>query len=113
MAAHECGAVVTVAGVRKPPGEETAGGVATWCVRRYGDLAAAGLLPRWVGSFLGRRSRALRSGSADCKEQNRSCAAVMEWDGDYREQRDGEHGHCRPIAGAAEVQHWDVASNVI
>jgi hypothetical protein len=33
--------------------------------------------------------------------------------GDYREQRDGEHGHCRPIAGAAEVQHWDVVSNVI
>jgi hypothetical protein len=36
----------------------------------------------------------------------------MERHGDYREQRDGEHGHCRPI-GAAEVQHWDVASNLI
>ena len=78
MAAHEGGAVVTGAGVRKPPGEETAEDVMRWCVRRYGDLAAAGLLPRWVGSFLGRRSRALRSGSAGCKEQNRSCAAVME-----------------------------------
>src|SRR6202045_2845674 len=28
------------AGVRKPPMEETAGGVARWRVRRYGDLAA-------------------------------------------------------------------------
>jgi hypothetical protein len=37
----------------------------------------------------------------------------MERHGDYREQRDGEHGHCRPRAGAAEVQHWDVASNLI
>jgi hypothetical protein len=37
----------------------------------------------------------------------------MERNGDYREQRDGEHGHCRSIAGVAEVQHWDVASNLI
>jgi len=29
----------TGAGVRKPPMEETAGGVARWRVRRYGDLA--------------------------------------------------------------------------
>src|SRR5580704_19499684 len=28
------------AGVRKPPMEETAGGVARWRARRYGDLAA-------------------------------------------------------------------------
>ena len=28
------------AGVRKPPKEQTAGGVARWRVRRYGDLAA-------------------------------------------------------------------------
>jgi hypothetical protein len=76
-------------------------------------LDTAGLLPRWVGSFFGRRSQARRNGSADCKGLNRSCAAVMERHGDYREQRDGEHGHCRPIAGAAEVQHWDVASNLI
>jgi hypothetical protein len=26
---------------------------------------------------------------------------------------DGEHGHRRSRAGAAEVQHWDVASNPI
>ena len=28
------------AGVRKPPMEETAGGVARWRVKRYGDLTA-------------------------------------------------------------------------
>src|SRR5258708_596429 len=37
---HEGGATHTGAGVRKPPKEETAGGVAWWRVRRYGDLAA-------------------------------------------------------------------------
>jgi hypothetical protein len=37
---HEGGAAHTGAGVRKPPMEETAGGVARWRVRRYGDLAA-------------------------------------------------------------------------
>ena len=40
MPAHEGGAARTGAGVRKPPMEETAGGVARWRVRRYGDLAA-------------------------------------------------------------------------
>src|SRR5712672_1252612 len=37
---HEGGAARSGAGVRKPPREETAGGVARWRVRRYGDLAA-------------------------------------------------------------------------
>jgi hypothetical protein len=37
---HEGGAARTGAGVRKPPMEETAGGVARWRVRRYGDLTA-------------------------------------------------------------------------
>ena len=37
---HEGGAARTGAGVRKPPMEETAGGVARWRVRRYGDLVA-------------------------------------------------------------------------
>jgi hypothetical protein len=40
MPAHEGGAARTGAGVRKPPMEETAGGVARWRVRRYGDLTA-------------------------------------------------------------------------
>ena len=37
---HEGGAARTGAGVRKPPMEETAGGVVRPRVRRYGDLAA-------------------------------------------------------------------------
>jgi len=37
---HDDGAARTGAGVRKPPMEETAEGVARWRVRRYGDLAA-------------------------------------------------------------------------
>ena len=37
---HAGGAARTGAGVRKPPMEETAGGVARWRVRRYGDLTA-------------------------------------------------------------------------
>jgi hypothetical protein len=45
------GAADTGAGVRKPPKEETAGGVARFCVRRYGDFDAGGLLPRCVESF--------------------------------------------------------------
>ena len=40
MPAHEGGAARTGAGVRKPPMEETAGGVARWRVRRCGDFAA-------------------------------------------------------------------------
>jgi len=40
MPAHEGGAARTGAGVRKPPMEETAGGVARWRFRRCGDLAA-------------------------------------------------------------------------
>jgi hypothetical protein len=36
-------------GVRKPPKEETAGGVTKLRVRRYGDLDAGGLLPGCVG----------------------------------------------------------------
>jgi hypothetical protein len=35
-----------VAGVRKPPKEETAEDVAGWFVRRYGDVDAVGLLPK-------------------------------------------------------------------
>ena len=37
---HDGDAARTWAGVRKPPMEETAGGVARWRVRRCGDLAA-------------------------------------------------------------------------
>src|SRR6202051_2077365 len=45
---HDGGAAHTGAGVRKPPREETAGGVARSCVRRYGEFDAGGLVPRCV-----------------------------------------------------------------
>ena len=42
---HDCGAAHTGAGVRKPPREETAGGVERVRVRRYGDFVVGGSLP--------------------------------------------------------------------
>jgi hypothetical protein len=42
------------AGVRKPPREETAGGVERSRVRRYGDFVAGGLLPRCVERWFGK-----------------------------------------------------------
>ena len=45
---HDGGAAHSGAGVRKPPREETAEGVAKLRVRRYGDFCAGGLLPRCV-----------------------------------------------------------------
>jgi len=45
------------AGVRKPPMEETAGGVARWRVRRYGDFVAGGLLAMCIERLFGKRSR--------------------------------------------------------
>ena len=52
---HEGGAARTGAGVRKPPMEETAGGVARWRVRRYGDCCACGVLPRSIERLVGKR----------------------------------------------------------
>ena len=43
------------AGVRKPPKEETAGGVVGLGVRSYGDFDAGGLLPTCVGCLFGIR----------------------------------------------------------
>ena len=48
------------AGVRKPPREETAGGVARR-VRRYGDFVAGGLCRMLVERVLRTRSRRLAS----------------------------------------------------
>jgi len=48
MPAQVDGATPSVAGVRKPPTEETAGGVAKQRVSRYGDFGAGGQLPRCV-----------------------------------------------------------------
>ena len=59
MPAHEVGAARTGAGVRKPPMEETAGGVARWRVRRYGDLAA--VVPECEHNFCD-MARTLRMG---------------------------------------------------
>ena len=54
---HEGGAADTGAGVRKPPKEETAGGVARMRVRRYGDFGAGGLVRSCVERSFGKRSR--------------------------------------------------------
>jgi len=43
----------TGAGVRKPPMEETAGEVARWRVRCYGDFVAGGSLSACVDHCLG------------------------------------------------------------
>ena len=45
---HDGGAAHTGAGVRKPPREETAGGVEQPCVKRYGDFGGGGLQPTSV-----------------------------------------------------------------
>jgi hypothetical protein len=70
-------------------------------------------LARWVEGTFGGQSRVRQGGLSDCKGQSRRRAAEMERHGDCREQRDGEHGHRRSRAGAAEVQHGDVASSLI
>jgi hypothetical protein len=56
MPAHEGGAAHTGAGVRKPPREETAGGVARRLVRRYGDFGNGGLQSTCVDRRFGKRS---------------------------------------------------------
>jgi hypothetical protein len=44
---HDGGAARTGAGVRKPPREETAGGVRGWRGVGYGDLSAADEVCEW------------------------------------------------------------------
>ena len=56
---HDGGAAHTGAGVRKPPKEETAGGVERLCVRRYGDLTA--VVPECEHNFCD-MARTLRMG---------------------------------------------------
>ena len=90
------------AGVRKPPKEETAGGVAVWGVRRYGDFDAGGLLPTYVGCLFGRRPVRRRARSAGHDMRNWSCAAVVERHDGYRWWREGEHDHCWSRAGEAD-----------
>ena len=51
------GAAHAGAGVRKPPREETAGGVAKLRVRRYGDFAGGGLLARCIDRLFGKQAQ--------------------------------------------------------
>jgi hypothetical protein len=66
----EGGAAHAGAGVRKPPREETAGGVARRRVRRYGDFGADGLLPESIERLFGKRSSRRRTKWLDCDRQN-------------------------------------------
>ena len=110
---HEGGAAHTGAGVRKPPMEQTAGGVSRLRGRRYGDFGAGGLLPRCVERLIGKRSLGWRAWSADRDGQNRGGAAEIDRRGGCPGRRTGEHGRGRSRAGEAEVQHWNVAANLI
>jgi hypothetical protein len=51
---HDGGAANTGAGVRKPPREETAGGVGRLRVKRYGDFGAGGRLPTPIERLFGK-----------------------------------------------------------
>ena len=94
------------AGVRKPPREETAGGVVWWRVRRYGDFGARSLLKRLFWN----RSRGRRTRSADRDRQNRRRAAEIERRDGYPGRREGESDHCRSRTGEAEVLPCDFAA---
>src|SRR3954465_7833938 len=54
---HDGGAAHTGAGVRKPPREETAGGVERPRVRRYRDFGVGGVWSRFADRRFGTRSR--------------------------------------------------------
>jgi hypothetical protein len=97
------------AGVRKPPREETAGGVERPRVRRDGDFGAGGVLARCIGRVFWKGP----TGSIDRDGQNRRLAEEIEGRGGCPEWSDGERGHCWSRAGEAEVQHWNVAANLI
>ena len=111
MLAHAGGAAVTGGPAhenlqrRKPreagPGER---------VRRYGDLRADRCFVEAGWSF-GKRSGARRIGSPIARGRT-ELRLGDGTTGDHREQRDGKHGHCRPISGAAEVQHSEAESIV-
>jgi len=108
---HDGGAAGTGVGVRKPPREETAGGVTRSCVRRYGDFDAGGVLPRCDECFFGRRPMKRRARSAGRDMRNRSRAAVIERHDGYRGWREGEPGHCWSRAGEADGQSYYFAAH--
>jgi len=108
---YEGGAARTGAGVRKPPREETAGGVERPGVRRYGDFGAGGLLPSCIERLFGKRSRGDetfrpvatdRTGVAQRSSNDRTAIPGLRAD---------EPDHCRSRAVDTEVPHWGVAAN--
>jgi hypothetical protein len=107
MPAHDDGATLSGAGVRKPSREETA---EVW---RSGASDAMGILALAVyrRGALRKRSMEWRVRSADRDSQKRRCATEVARQGSCPGRRGGEHGHCGSRAGEAEVQHWNVAAN--
>jgi hypothetical protein len=99
------------AGVRKPPKEETAGGVTKLRVRRYGDLDAGGLLPRCVDRLSGKQSTGRQAVSAHRDRQNRRGAAEIERQDGCSGLREGEADHCRSGGSDTEGPRWGVAAN--
>jgi hypothetical protein len=99
------------AGVRKPPKEETAGGVARSCVNRYGDFDAGGLLPKCVECLFGTRPMKRRGRSASRDRRNRSRAAVIGRHDGYRGWGEGEHDHCWSRADEADGQSYNFAAH--
>src|SRR5882672_4367950 len=99
------------AGVRKPPQEETAGGVTKRRVRGYGDLDAGGLLPGWDDRLSGKQSTGRRSLLASRDRQNRRCAAEIERHDGCCGLGEGEPDHCRSGGSDTEGPRWGVAAN--
>src|SRR6202522_1539982 len=98
----EGGAAHAGAGVRKPPREETAGGVARRRVRRYGDFGADGLLPESIERLFGRRSSRRRTKWLDCDRQKLHRAMEIGRKERHLRRRKAEPDHCQARAGEAE-----------
>src|ERR1700678_125369 len=107
----EGGAPHAGAGVRKPPREETAGGVARRRVRRYGDFGADGLLPESIERLFGKRSSRRRTKWLDCDRQKLHRAMEIERQEGQPRRRKAEPDHCQARAGEAEGPHCGVAAN--
>src|SRR3979490_467524 len=106
---HDGGAAHTGAGVRKPPREETAGGVERVRVRRYGDLVGGGSLP--VGDRLcGERSKSGEPDRPNAIAGTDVRAAKIDRRVGYPGRCDGEHDHGRSRRGEAEAP-WNGAAN--
>ena len=115
LPARDDGATDSGAGVRKTSREETAEGM--WRGGASGCYGETRTLPVFaeVGWQLFRQAiaGATIAGQSYCNGQ--IGVARRKWNDTATivSSATGRHGHCRAIAGAAEVQHWDVASNLI